>query len=95
MAATPLAQSGDCAVATKCTGDETCAPLLGLVTVTPANADVAKVAKRQTYSFFFMRKTSPLVIGNEVAQASNEWVDSKGLIFYLQENSRVDERFFD
>ena len=58
MAATPFEQSGDCAVATKCTGEFTCAPLLGLVTVTPANADVAKVAKRQTYSLFFMRNFS-------------------------------------
>jgi hypothetical protein len=33
------------------------------------------------------------VIGNEVAQASNELLDSMGAIFYLQANSRVDEGF--
>jgi hypothetical protein len=40
-------------------------------------------------------KTSPLVIGSEVAQTSNELLDFMGAIFYLQANSRVDERFFD
>jgi hypothetical protein len=65
--------------------------LVGLVTVTPANADVAKVAKRQTYSCFIKNISSCSWLRG--GAASIELLDSIGAIFYLQENSRVEERF--
>jgi hypothetical protein len=45
--ATPREHVADVALATKLTGDAVVAPLWGLVTVTPANADVARAATRQ------------------------------------------------
>lgn len=52
--ATPREHVPLVAVATKLTGDPTVAPLLGLLTVTPANAEVAKAVIRQicTQSLF-------------------------------------------
>jgi hypothetical protein len=54
------------ALATKCTGDETVAPLLGLVTVTPANAEAAKVAMAKKYTCnFLIKRFSPALIGTK------------------------------
>ena len=50
MEATPREQVAEVALATKLTGDPTEAPFPGLLTVTPANAEVARVATKQTYA---------------------------------------------
>jgi hypothetical protein len=49
MEATPLEQVALLALATKLTGEPTLAPLLGLLTVTPPQADVAKAAMIKMY----------------------------------------------
>jgi hypothetical protein len=53
MEATPFEQEGDEAVATNCTVVATLAPLLGAVTTTPANAELAKVDPRHTRRPYF------------------------------------------
>jgi hypothetical protein len=47
--ATPREQVEVLALATKLTGEPTLAPLPGLLTVTPAKADVANAATRKMY----------------------------------------------
>ena len=54
MEATPLAQVALLAGARPRTGEPTVAPLTGLLTVTPANAEVAKAATRQKYTYNFI-----------------------------------------
>jgi len=50
MEATPREQVAEVAEATKLTGEPSVAPLWGLLTVTPAKAEVAKAATRQTHT---------------------------------------------
>ena len=50
MEATPFEQVAVLALAKKTTGEPTVAPLLGLLTLTPASAPVAKATIRQTYT---------------------------------------------
>jgi len=49
MEATPREQVALLALATKLTCEPTLAPLLGLLTVTPPQAEVAKAATRKMY----------------------------------------------
>ena len=49
MEATPREQVEVLALATKLTGEPTLAPLLGLLTVTPPQAEVAKAATIKMY----------------------------------------------
>jgi len=62
MEATPREQVALVAVATKLIGEPTVAPLFGLLTVTPAKAEVAKAVIRQisTQSLFMAAYFSSL-----------------------------------
>jgi hypothetical protein len=75
MEATPFEQVVEVAVATKGTGEPTVAPLLGLVTVTLARADVANAKKTRR-----MQKKAFIMVGtSESVERAHLWITSSDL----------------